>query len=286
MIVIGLAVGIGCAAVARDGQSVEARANTDLAETTSTVLLEEKELPATSVDQPTVSESEEVASESETEPETSVDEGESTTSYTIVYPNLVDHARYQGIYPDGVPILTCAQVESVTPAMTWRQIYEGFGLQKALPGGIAFGVEGNRLLLLDWDNPDAPCARTGAELLDSCLTLWKEDREDGRFVTFSDAVGILTFDPQSGQILFGEWSLPKSEGRVSYNTNTGEIQYIPSTDSAPSCILDENQNPVPLSEVHSGRQGFAKFSDSNLTRQQNGMLKSASIERLILLDTD
>lgn len=286
VIVVGAAAGICCAVALGGRESAEADSRTDSAGAVLPDRPVEGEVSAPPEDEVPPESTADAPQQTAQQPAAPSEPGEDTASYTVAYPDVVEHARYQGIYPNGVPILSRAQVESITPSMTWRQIYEGFGLQKAFPNGIAFGVEGNRLLLLDWENPDAPCARTGTELLHSCLDLWREDTENGRFVTFSDAVGILTYDPESGKILFGEWTVPTSEGTVTYDTDTGKIRYAPPASSAPTCIFDENQNPLAAPEICSGRQGFAKFSSLYPEKQQNGLLGSATIARLTLLDAE
>jgi hypothetical protein len=206
-------------------------------------------------------------------------------SYTYTFPEVIDNWRYQGVYPDGVPIVTETQVRAVTPGMTWQQVYEGFGLKAAFPNGIAIGVEGNRLLLLSWSDEKASCGRTGEELLAGCLELWREDRPDGgRFVTFSDAAGLLLYDPGENRILFGEWSLPYANGgRVEYDTATGTVREYPSESSETPHVFDESGNPLEVSTLQNGAQGYAIFESLYRPEGGNGLLFSARIDRLTVL---
>lgn len=218
----------------------------------------------------------------------------SDESYVFIPAEAVENWRFEGIYPNGVPVLTEEQVKAVTPDMTWRQVYESFGLDKAFENGIAFGVENNRLLLLDWDNADDACEATGDELLSECLDLWREKLEDGgRFVTFSDAVGMIFYDPDKDKIFFGDYTFPTGEtGMTYYYPDTGKI-VSDNASKAELPIYDERNNQLKRADIKSGSQGYAVFSkiitfdDSYkefITDGNNGLLWGSSIDKLILID--
>lgn len=180
-------------------------------------------------------------------------------------PEPIPYARYAGVYPNGVPVLSEEQIKAITPDMTWREILAGFGLGKTLQGGMALGVENNRLLLLDYSDVNAACGCSGAELLTKCVEMWRPDLSDGsKFVTFSNAVGIIIYDDETNQICFGEWSFPSAGGSVSYNIETGETDFSMGLDEAPF-VFDKNGDPVQNVKIGSGVQGYAVFSDPSDT---------------------
>lgn len=220
--------------------------------------------------------------------ETVTDSGESRYYAT---PEPIPYARYAGVYPNGVPVLSEEQIKAITPDMTWREILAGFGLGKTLQGGMALGVENNRLLLLDYSDVNADCGCSGAELLTKCVEMWRPDLSDGsKFVTFSNAVGIIIYDDETNQICFGEWSFPSAGGSVSYNTETGETDFSIGFDEAPF-VFDKNGDPVQNVKIGSGVQGYAVFSDPSDTvrpidRQAfgTGFAGHIRIEKIILIN--